>query len=321
MATWWADPGARRCGNSFPGLISDFKLDFVIVNGENAAGGFGITEEIFRDTLAAGADVVTTGNHVWDQREALDFAPREDRFLRPANFPEGHARPRLRRLSSPGTARACWSPTSWAASSCIPSSTIRSSAGERELAACPLGEQADAVVIDFHAEATSEKMCFAHFVDGRASLVVGTHTHQPTADHQILNGGTGYISDAGMCGDYDSSLGMDKEEPLNRFLSKVPKGRFEAANGPATLCGVGVDISDRTGLAEKIAPFQARAAARRNRAGLLVVTLTCKAAMPNSGRSRSLICIQRGDDRHADHRLPCAAFRSGSTIRPPGWRC
>lgn len=129
-------------------------------------------------------------------------------------------------------------------------------AGERELAACPLGEQADAVIIDFHAEATSEKMCFAHFVDGRASLVVGTHTHQPTGDHQILNGGTGYMSDAGMCGDYDSSLGMDKEEPLNRFLSKVPKGRFEAATGPATLCGVGVDISDRTGLTDRIAPFR-----------------------------------------------------------------
>ena len=124
------------------------------------------------------------------------------------------------------------------------------------MSACPLGEQADAVVIDFHAEATSEKMCFAHFVDGRASLVVGTHTHQPTADHQILNGGTGYISDAGMCGDYDSSLGMDKEEPLNRFLSKVPKGRFEAAGGPATICGVGIDISDRTGLAERIAPLR-----------------------------------------------------------------
>jgi calcineurin-like phosphoesterase len=104
-------------------------------------------------------------------------------------------------------------------------------------------------------------MCFAHFVDGRASLVVGTHTHQPTADHQILNGGTAYMSDAGMCGDYDSSLGMDKEEPLNRFLSKVPKGRFEAASGPATICGVGVDISDRTGWPS------GRAAAARPAAG------------------------------------------------------
>ena len=193
--------GRTAVWEQLPGLISDFRLDFVIVNGENAAGGFGITEEIFQTTLAAGADVVTTGNHVWDQREALTFAAREDRFLR-------------------------------------------------------LGDQADAAVVDFHAEATSEKMCFAHFLDGRVSLVVGTHTHQPTADHQILNGGTAYITDAGMCGDYDSSLGMDKEEPLNRFLSKVPKGRFEAANGPATLCGVGIDISDRTGLAERIAPFR-----------------------------------------------------------------
>ena len=112
------------------------------------------------------------------------------------------------------------------------------------------------VFVDFHAEATSEKICFAHFVDGRASFVVGTHTHVPTADAMILNGGTAYMSDAGMCGDYDSSLGMDKEEPLNRFITRLSKGKFEAANGPATICGVGVEISDRTGLAEKIAPLR-----------------------------------------------------------------
>ncbi|OJV02588.1 MAG: metallophosphoesterase, partial [Shinella sp. 65-6] len=128
--------------------------------------------------------------------------------------------------------------------------------GEAILASCPLGEQADAVIFDFHAEATSEKQCFGHFVDGRASVVVGTHTHVPTADCQILNGGPGYMSDAGMCGDYDSSLGMDKEEPLNRFISKMPRGRFEAASGPATICGLAVEISDRTGLAEKIAPLR-----------------------------------------------------------------
>ncbi|UCI27200.1 TIGR00282 family metallophosphoesterase [Mesorhizobium sp. B2-8-5] len=247
--------GRTAVWEQLPGLISDFKLDFVIVNGENAAGGFGITEEIFRETLAAGADVVTTGNHVWDQRDALIFAPREERFLRPSNFPKG----------TPGRGSGVYIARNGARVLVAnimgrvfmhPELDDPFQAGERELAACPLGEQADAVIVDFHAEATSEKMCFAHFVDGRASLVVGTHTHQPTADHQILNGGTAYISDAGMCGDYDSSLGMDKEEPLNRFLSKVPKGRFEAANGPATLCGVGVDISDRTGLAEKIAPFR-----------------------------------------------------------------
>ena len=112
------------------------------------------------------------------------------------------------------------------------------------------------MIIDFHAEATSEKQCFGYFVDGRASLVVGTHTHIPTADHQVLDGGTAYISDAGMCGDYNSSIGMDKEEPINRFVSKIPKGRFEAASGPAMVCGVAVLISDRTGLAESIQPLR-----------------------------------------------------------------
>ena len=238
-----------------PRLRRELALDFVIVNGENAAGGFGITEKICNELYEAGADVVTTGNHVWDQREALEFAPREDRFLRPANFPKGTpgrgsgvylARNGARVLVANVMGRIFMHPE-------LDDPFV---AGEREVAACPLGDQADAAVIDFHAEATSEKMCFGHFLDGRVSLVVGTHTHQPTADHQILNGGTAYISDSGMCGDYDSSLGIDKEEPLNRFLSKVPKGRFEAANGPATLCGIGVDISDRTGLAEKIAPFR-----------------------------------------------------------------
>ena len=247
--------GRSAVWERLPGLISDFRLDFVIVNGENAAGGFGITEEIFRETLNAGADVVTTGNHVWDQREALAFAPREERFLRPANFPNGTpgrgsgvfvARNGARVLVSNIMGRVFMQPEL----------DDPFQAGERTLEACPLGEQADAVVFDFHAEATSEKICFALFVDGKVSAVVGTHTHTPTADHQILSGGTGYLSDAGMCGDYDSSLGMDKDEPLNRFLSKVPKGRFEAARGPATICGVGVDISDRTGLAEKIAPLR-----------------------------------------------------------------
>lgn len=243
--------GRTAVWEKLPGLISDFRLDFVIVNGENAAGGFGITEDIYLRTLEAGADVVTTGNHVWDQREALEFASRSDRFIRPANFPIG----------TPGRGTGLYEAKNGARIFVTnimgrvfmhPELDDPFQAAERELEACPLGEVADAIVIDFHAEATSEKMCMGHFVDGKASLVVGTHTHQPTADHQILDNGTGYISDAGMCGDYNSSLGMDKEEPLNRFLSKVPKGRFEAAAGPATICGVGLDISDRTGLCEKI---------------------------------------------------------------------
>jgi 2',3'-cyclic-nucleotide 2'-phosphodiesterase len=247
--------GRTAVWNRLPGLIRDFKLDFVIVNGENAAGGFGITEEIFLETLNAGADVVTTGNHVWDQREALVYADRQDRFLRPANYPAGTpgrgsnlfiARNGARVLVANIMGRVFMHPDL----------DDPFASGEAILAACPLGEVADAVVFDFHAEATSEKLCFAHFVDGRASFVVGTHTHVPTADAQILNGGTAYLTDAGMCGDYDSSIGMDKEEPVNRFVSKIPKGRFEAASGPATICGVAVEISDRTGLAEKIAPLR-----------------------------------------------------------------
>jgi metallophosphoesterase (TIGR00282 family) len=199
--------------------------------------------------------VVTTGNHVWDQREALEFASRQERFLRPANFPPGTAgrgsgmfvaRNGARVMVANIMGRVFMHPDLDDPFQCV----------EHELSACSLCEQADAIIIDFHAEATSEKACFGHFVDGRVTFVAGTHTHQPTADHQILAGGTAYISDVGMCGDYDSSIGMDWEEPLHRFLHKVPKGRFEAANGPATICGVAVEISDRTGLADRIAPLR-----------------------------------------------------------------
>jgi metallophosphoesterase (TIGR00282 family) len=247
--------GRTAVFKQLPGLISDFKLDFVVVNGENAAGGFGVTEEIFEETLRAGADVMTTGNHVWDQREALEFATRHDRFLRPANYPKGapgngsglfEARNGARVLVANVMGTVFMNPSL--------DDPFRCAADI--VAACPLGEQADAVIFDFHAEATSEKQCFGHFLDGRASLVVGTHTHVPTADHQILPGGTAYQSDAGMCGDYDSSLGMEKEEPLNRFLTKIASGRFDAAQGPATIAGLAVEISDRTGLAEKVAPLR-----------------------------------------------------------------
>jgi calcineurin-like phosphoesterase len=127
---------------------------------------------------------------------------------------------------------------------------------DRELEACPIGTACDAVLIDFHAEATSEKMAFGHFCDGRASLVVGTHTHVPTADHQILSGGTAYMTDAGMCGDYDSVIGMGKEEPLQRFLRKLPVERMRPAEGPATISGVAVETDDRTGLASMVAPLR-----------------------------------------------------------------
>jgi len=243
--------GRTIVSERLPGLVRDWKLDLVLLNGENAAGGFGITEAIFNEFLDAGADAVTLGNHAWDQREALVFIERAPRLVRPINFPKGapgrgaamvEARNGAQVLVINAMARIFMDPLD------DPFAII-----DRELTACALKSGADAIVIDFHGEATSEKQAMGHFVDGRASLVVGTHTHAPTADHQILPGGTGFISDLGMTGDYNSVIGMVKDEPLSRFLRKIPSERFEAAGGPATLCGVAVETDDRTGLTVKIA--------------------------------------------------------------------
>ena len=239
---------------ALPGLRERYRADFVVVNGENAAGGFGITEPILTELLDAGADVVTTGNHVFDQRETLVFIERADRLLRPINYPPG----------TPGRGAGLYKAANGAdvlvvnAQGRVFMADLDDPfrAVDRELEACPLKTGADASLIDFHAEATSEKQAFAHYVDGRASAVVGTHTHVPTADEQILERGTAYISDAGMCGDYDSVLGMDKKEPLQRFLTKVPNARFQPALGEATICGVGIEIDDQTGLARAIAPIR-----------------------------------------------------------------
>lgn len=247
-------PGRRIVFEELPKLRERLKADFVVLNGENAAGGFGITEDIFQQFLDAGADVVTSGNHVWDQREALVFIERQDRFLRPMNYPPG----------TPGRGAGLFKAANGADVLVMnPMGRVFMAdldcpfrAVEKELEACKLGEGADAIVVDFHAEATSEKQSMAYFVDGRVSFLVGTHTHVPTADDQILEGGTAYISDAGMCGNYDSVLGMEKDEPLNRFLTKISEKRFEAAGGEGTLCGVAVDIDDSNGLARHIAPIR-----------------------------------------------------------------
>ncbi|MBY7648957.1 MAG: TIGR00282 family metallophosphoesterase [Candidatus Liberibacter europaeus] len=240
---------------TLPNLIKDFKIDFVIANGENSAGGFGITEKIFLEMIEVGIDVVTTGNHVWNKKEALMFSQRHHRFLRPANYPPEtpgngsgiyHAKNGSQVLVTNVMGRIFMNP--------ILDDPFRISA--KILESCPLKEHADVIVFDFHAETTSEKQCFAHFVDSRASIVVGTHTHIPTADARILDGGTGYISDVGMCGDYNSSIGIDKEEPINRFVTHIPKNSFNVAEGPATLCGVCAEISDVTGLTEKIEPIR-----------------------------------------------------------------
>lgn len=246
--------GRVAVSDQLPGLRERYRLDFVVVNGENAAGGFGITEPIHIELLDAGADVVTTGNHAFDQREALVFIERQECLLRPINFPPG----------TPGKGAGMFKAKNGADVLVINAQgrvfmadlDCPFRAVERELDACGLKTGADAILIDFHAEATSEKEAMGHFVDGRATALIGTHTHVPTADEQILTRGTAYISDAGMCGDFDSVLGMDKEEPLQRFLTKIPTGRFAPSLGEATLCGVAIDVDDETGLARAVAPLR-----------------------------------------------------------------
>jgi metallophosphoesterase (TIGR00282 family) len=237
-----------------PGLIRRYKLDFVVINGENSAGGFGITEAICDDLLAAGADAVTLGNHSWDQREALVFIERQPRLLRPLNYPTG----------TPGRGAGLYKARSGAEVLVInamgrifmPELDCPFRAIDKELDACPLGSGADVILVDFHAEATSEKEALGLYLDGRVSCVVGTHTHVPTGDDRVLPGGTAYMSDAGMCGDYDSVLGMQKEESIRRFLQKTPGSRLEPTLGEGTLCGIAVETDDRTGLAARVAALR-----------------------------------------------------------------
>src|ERR1700758_450760 len=234
-----------------PKLVRDWKLDLVVINGENSAGGFGITETIYRELLEAGADAVTLGNHAWDQKEALVFIERAPRMVRPINYPAG----------APGRGAAVVEAKNGARALIVnamgrifmdalddPFAAI-----DRELIACTLGRGAAAVIVAFHGEATSEKQAMGIFCDGRASLVVGTHTHAPTADHRILPGGTAFMSDVGMTGDFDSVIGMAKDEPLQRFVRRIPSAKFEPAMGAASLCALAVETDDATGLARRVA--------------------------------------------------------------------
>jgi metallophosphoesterase (TIGR00282 family) len=240
-------PGRVAIQTLLPELRTRWALDCVIVNGENAAGGFGITETICEELLAAGADVITLGNHSFDQRDALVFIERQPRLLRPINMPQG----------TPGRG-ATVVPTPTGEMVLVINAMGRLfmdplddpfAAVDRALEQCPMGTGCDAAVLDFHAEATSEKQAMGAYLDGRLSFVVGTHTHVPTADVRIQPQGTAYQSDAGMCGDYDSILGMTKEEPVRRFLQKTPGARLEAASGAGTLNGLAVDTAPSTGLA------------------------------------------------------------------------
>ncbi|MEQ8664661.1 MAG: TIGR00282 family metallophosphoesterase [Rhodospirillales bacterium] len=232
--------------------------DFTVVNAENAAHGFGLTRKITDEILSMGADVLTTGNHVWDQREIVDWIENEDRVIRPINYPEG----------TPGRGARIFNLDNGRRVMVVqpmgrlfmdplddPFAAVDGALRNQRLGRAN-GGNLDAVIVDFHAETTSEKMAMGHHLDGRVSVVVGTHTHVPTGDAQVLPGGTAYQTDLGMCGDYDSVIGMKKQAAIERFTRKMPGGRLEPAEGDATLCAVLVETDDHTGLSKRIDPIR-----------------------------------------------------------------
>ena len=246
--------GRQAVTSGLPELRRRWSLDCVVINGENAAGGFGINEGICREVLDAGADAITLGNHAWDQRDALVFIERQPRLVRPVNFPPGtpgrgaalvDLRDGRRVLVVNTMGRVEMEPLD---------DPFRTA--EREIDMCPLVSACDAIVLDIHAEATSEKQAIGFYFDGRVSLAVGTHTHVPTADARILPAGTAFQTDAGMCGDYLSVIGFDRHEPIRRMVQKTPAAKWEPASGPAALAGVAVETDDRTGLALRMAPVR-----------------------------------------------------------------
>lgn len=240
-------PGRRVLAQYLPGLRTKLKLDLVLANGENAAGGAGITGEIARDLFSLGVDVLTNGNHAWDKKEALEYIVTEPRLMRPHNYPS----------ETPGSG---WF-VAGAGSHKIGILNLMGTVFMQPTLACPFrcadatlaAKPADIkiVLVDFHAETTSEKWAMGWYLAGRVSAVVGTHTHVPTADERVLPGGTAYITDVGMAGCYDSVIGLDTRKALKRFVQKLPE-RFEAAEGKGTLCAVVIDIDDTSGKSRSI---------------------------------------------------------------------
>lgn len=243
----YGKPGRRAAADLIPKLRTSHDIDFCIVNGENSAGGFGITENIAQKMHAYGADVITTGNHVWDQKDSVPYIIAGDRILRPANFPSGVG----------GVGSGVFETGKGRSVGVI---CLQGRIHMRDLD-CPfrqahtlatkLREQTPIVIVDFHAEATSEKIAFGWHMDGRVSAVLGTHTHVQTADNRVLPGGTAYISDVGMTGPHDSVIGAQKEPAIRRFLTQMPV-RFEPATDDIRLCGAILDIDDTTGRAIEI---------------------------------------------------------------------
>lgn len=239
--------------SELPRLKTKEEIDFVIVNGENAAGGYGITKKICDELFSVGVDVITSGNHIWDQKETADFISTEKRLLRPLNFMEG----------TPGSGCEIYSlkNNKKVAVINIMGNVYMKKADDvfncisLKLQSLKLSKDVDFIIVDIHAEITSEKMAMGHYLDGLVTLVVGTHSHVPTYDFRILNNGTAYQTDAGMCGDYDSVIGMDKDAALKKFLKQPNLERLSPALGKGTLSGIKVSADDKTGLAKDIKPI------------------------------------------------------------------
>ena len=236
--------------NAAPGLRKEFDLDLLVVNAENAAHGFGLTGKICRALYEAGVDAITTGNHVWDNKEILTHIDDDPKLTRPINFPPG----------APGRGWALVQ-TERAGKALIANVMLRLfmdpldcpfRAMEQVLATATLGRDVSAILVDMHGEASSEKRAMGHFLDGKVSLVVGTHTHVPTADGHVMKGGTAYQTDAGMCGDYESIIGMVAEPSITRFRTKRPGERMSPADGEGSISGVFVETDPATGLATSI---------------------------------------------------------------------
>lgn len=236
-------------------LRKDWALDFVVVNSENATAGMGLSGAHAKKLLEAGADCLTLGDHAFDQKDMLQAIEKEPRIIRPLNYAK----------NAPGKGYCLFTAENGkkvlvlqALGQVFMKKPFADpfSAVDQVLKAHPLGKLAQAAILDIHAEATSEKMAMGHWADGRVSLVVGTHTHVPTGDAQILKGGTAYQTDAGMCGDYNSVIGMDKVEPIRRFVTGMAKDRFTPASGEATLSGTFVETDDASGKARTVTPVR-----------------------------------------------------------------
>jgi len=243
--------GRAAITTHLPRLRADWKLDFVVVNGENATSGMGLSGDHAKLILDAGADVVTLGDHAFDQKDMLTFIEKEQRIIRPINYSKAAPGVGARVFSAPNGRKVLVAQVLGQVFMKRPFDDPFS-ALDGLLRQYPMGGQVSASLVDVHCEATSEKMAAGHFCDGRASIVVGTHTHVPTADAMILPGGTAYQTDAGMCGDYDSVIGMQKEEPLRRFVTGMPKSRFTPATEEATLSGLYVETDNVTGKAVRV---------------------------------------------------------------------